>query len=77
MFHTFKLSIFRSSFIHQAARCFNNHGSHMMLEFREMNSVFEGIFWVLLFRKYFLGFSVSGKVFLGPSEIPNTTDSCL
>ena len=37
----------------------------------------ESIFRVLLFRKYFLGFSVSGKVFWGSSEIPNSADPCL
>ena len=42
------------------------HYYHIMLDFCEMNSVFEGIFWVLLFGKYFfVGFSVSGKVFFG------------
>ena len=34
-----------------------------VLDFCEMNSVFECIFRVLLFGKYFFGFSVSGKVF--------------
>ena len=28
---------------------------HIMLDFREKNSVFEGIFWALLFGKYFFG----------------------
>ena len=36
---------------------------HILLDFCEMNSVFEGIFRVLLFGKYFFGFSVRGKVF--------------
>ena len=36
---------------------------HIMLDFCEMNSVFEGIFWVLFFGKFFFGgFSVGGKV---------------
>ena len=39
--------------------------------------VSEGIFRVLLFRKYFLGFSVIGKVYFGSSEIPNSTYPCL
>ena len=41
------------------------HYYHMMLGFCKMNSVFEGIFRVLLFGKYFVGFSVSSKVFFG------------
>ena len=45
------------------------HYYHIMLDFCEMNSVFEGIFWVLLFGKYVFGgregASVSGKVFFG------------
>ena len=41
------------------------HYYHMMLEFREMNSVLGVFFRVLLFGKYFFGFSVSGKVFFG------------
>ena len=40
------------------------HYYHMMLEFRQMNSVFDSIFRVLLFGKYFFGF-FSGKVFFG------------
>ena len=48
----------------------------MMLEFREMNSVL-GYFLGFCFSEYiFGGFSVSGKAFLGPSETPNSTDSC-
>ena len=38
---------------------FNNHGfhyCHIMLDFCEMNSVFEGKFRVLLVGKYFEGF---------------------
>ena len=35
----------------------------IMLDFCEMNSVFEGIFIGFAFRKVFFGFSVSGKVF--------------
>ena len=31
------------------------HYYHIRLDFWEINSVFEGIFWVLLFGKYFLG----------------------
>ena len=43
-----------------------------------MNSVFEGIFRVLLVGKYFLEFSVGGKLLvLGRSEIPNFADPCL
>ena len=38
---------------------------HMMLEFREMNNVFECIFLGFAFWKVFFGFSVSGKVFFG------------
>ena len=54
------------------------HYYHIMLYFCEMNGVFEGIFLVLLFGKYFFGSSVSGKVFfLGHSEIPNSADPCL
>ena len=53
------------------------HYYHIMLDFCELNSVFKGIFSVLLFGKYFLEFSVSGKVFLGRSEIPNSADPCL
>ena len=54
------------------------HYCHIMLDFCEMNSVFEGIFRVLLFGKYFWGFSVGGKVLvLGRSEIPNSADPCL
>ena len=42
------------------------HYYHIMLDFCEMNSVFEGIFWVLLFGKYFLrGFLLVAKYFLG------------
>ena len=40
------------------------HYYHIMLDFCEMNSVFEGIsFRVLLFGKYCFGFCVSGKAF--------------
>ena len=39
------------------------HYHHIMLTFCEMNSVFECIFRVLLYGKYFFGFSVRGKVF--------------
>ena len=49
------------------------HYCHIMLDFCEMNSVFEGIFRVLFFGKYyFFGFSVGGKVLVlpGRSEIP-------
>ena len=35
---------------------------HIMLDFCEMNSVFEGIFRGLLFGKHYFGFSASGKV---------------
>ena len=38
---------------------------HIMLDFCEMNSVFEGIFKVLLFGKYFLGFLLVAKYFFG------------
>ena len=41
------------------------HYYHMMLEFREMNSFLRVFFRVLLFGKYFFGFSVNCKVFLG------------
>ena len=41
------------------------HYYHIMLDFGELNSVFKGNFRVLLFGKYFLEFSVSGKVFFG------------
>ena len=37
------------------------HYCHIMLDFCERNSVFEGIFRVLLIEKYFWGFSVGGK----------------
>ena len=52
---------------------------HIMIDFCELNSVFEGIFLgFLLVAKYFFGFSVSGKViFLGRSEIPNSADPFL
>ena len=53
------------------------HYYHIMLDFCEMNSVFTVFFRVLLFGKYFFGFSVSGKVFLGRSEIHNSADPCL
>ena len=43
------------------------HYYHIMLDFCELNSVFKGIFRVLLFGKYFLG----------RSEIPNSADPCL
>ena len=48
-----------------------------MLDFCEMNSVFEGFFRVLLFGKYFLGFLLVAKYFLGRSEIPISADPCL
>ena len=38
---------------------------------------FEGIFRVLIFEKYFLGFLLVAKYFLGRSEIPNSADPCL
>ena len=41
------------------------HYYRIMLDFCEMNSVLRVFFRVLLFGKYFLGFSVSGKVFFG------------
>ena len=55
------------------------HYCHITLDFCEMNSVFQGIFRVLLYGKYFFGgFSVGGKVLgLGRSEIPNSGDPCL
>ena len=42
-----------------------HHSYHITLDFCEMNSVFVGIFRVLFFGKYFLGFSLRGKVFFG------------
>ena len=36
-----------------------------MLDFCEMNSVFESLFRVLLFAKYFLGFLSVAKYFFG------------
>ena len=55
------------------------HYYHIMLEFCEINSVFESIFsdFAFLESNLFFGFSVSGKVFLGRSEIPNSNDPCL
>ena len=54
------------------------HYYHIMLDFCEMNSVYEGIFWVLLFGKYFLGgFLLVAKYFLGRLGIPNSADPCL
>ena len=55
------------------------HYCHIMLDFCEMSSVFEGIFRVLFFRKFFFfWFSVSGRVLvLGRLEIPNSADPCL
>ena len=41
------------------------HYYHIMLDFCELNSVFKGIFSVLLFGKYFFEFCVSGKVYFG------------
>ena len=41
------------------------HYYHIMLDFCEMYSVIQGILGVLLFEKYFFGFSVSGKVVFG------------
>ena len=41
------------------------HYCHIMLDFCEMNSVLRVFFRVLLFGKYFFGFSVSGKIFFG------------
>ena len=58
------------------------HYCHIMLDFCQMNSVFQGIFRVLLYGKYFFlgggGISVGGKVLgLGRSEIPSSADPCL
>ena len=45
------------------------HYFHIMLDFCEMNSVFEGIsFKGFTLRKVFFGFSVGGKVFFGVVE---------
>ena len=41
------------------------HYCHIMLDFCEMNSVFEGIFRVLLFGKFFLGFLSVAKYQFG------------
>ena len=50
----------------------------LMLNFCQ---VFGGYFWGFAFQKVFFlgggGHSVSDKVFLGSSEIPNSADSCL
>ena len=41
------------------------HYYHVMLEFCEMDNVFEGIFRVLLYGKYFFGFLLVAKYFFG------------
>ena len=57
------------------------HYCHIMLDFCEMNGVFEVIFRILLLGKYFfsdfLGFLSVAKYFLGRSEICNSADPCL
>ena len=55
------------------------HYCHIMLDFCKMNSVFEGIFRVLLFGKYFFfGFSVGGKVLvLVVQKYPTPLIPCL
>ena len=53
------------------------HYYHVMLEFCEMDNVFEGIFRVFLYGKYFFGFFLWQSIFLGSSEIPNSADPCL
>ena len=78
MFYIFN-SIFGGQFYSPGASTIMGlYYCHIKFDFCEMNSVFEGIFRVLLFRKYFLGFSVGGKVLvLGRSETPNSADPCL
>ena len=56
---------FVSSFIHQVLQESWVSVNHTMLDFCKMNTVFEGIFRVLLCGKYCFGFSVSGKIFFG------------
>ena len=54
------------------------HDHHIMLDFCEMNSVFEGIFLGFCFSEsIFLGFLLVAKYFLGRSEVPNFADPCL
>ena len=79
MLHIFNSIFLGSSFIHQVASIIMGlHYYLIVLDFYEMNSVLRVLFRVLLFGKYFFGFSVSGKVFvLGHSEIPNSSDPCL
>ena len=63
MFHIFN-SIFLVQFYSPGASIIMSlHYYHIMLDFCEMNGVFEGIFQGFAFRKVFFGFSVSGKVF--------------
>ena len=52
-----------------------HHYYQIMLDLCEMNSVFEGTFRVLLFGKYFFGFSLSGKLFFLCR--PDSADPCL
>ena len=77
MFHIFN-SIFWVQFYSPSVSIIMGlHYHHIMLDFCEMNSVFEVFFGVLLFGKYVLGFLLVAKYFLGRSETPNSANPCL
>ena len=81
MFHIFN-SIFWVQFYSPSASIIMGvHYYHIMLDFFEMNSVFEGIFGFCFSESCFFflgggGFLLVAKYFLGRSEIPNSAYPC-
>ena len=65
MFHIFNSIFWVQFYSPDGSIIMGLHYYHIMLDFCEVNSAFEGIFRVFLFGKYFVGFFVGGKVLFG------------